>query len=133
VRLEKRCEDVGLFMIVKMADMVEENEDVSERFKECVQYLRRDEEGAEREIMMRERTRSGRLFPRLRRLRLLEIRERMRISTRSIQTCPSIRIQRVLLKDMFFRIFRIFSTLDALKNRYCIFTFLLIILCRFDI
>lgn len=33
------------FMIVKMADMVEENEDVSERFEECVQYLRRDEEG----------------------------------------------------------------------------------------
>lgn len=33
------------YVIVKMADMVEEDEGVSERMLECVQYLRRDEEG----------------------------------------------------------------------------------------
>lgn len=33
------------YVILKLADMVEEKEDVSERIDECVQYLRRDEEG----------------------------------------------------------------------------------------
>jgi hypothetical protein len=36
-----------MFVIIKMADMVEENEEISERMNECVQYLRRDEEGTE--------------------------------------------------------------------------------------
>lgn len=35
------------YVIVKLADMVEENEEISERLLECVQYLRRDEEGTE--------------------------------------------------------------------------------------
>lgn len=35
------------YVIIKMADMVEEDEEVSERMLECVQYLRRDEEGTE--------------------------------------------------------------------------------------
>ena len=35
------------YVIIKMADMVEENEEISERMNECVQYLRRDEEGEE--------------------------------------------------------------------------------------
>ncbi|KAL9187135.1 hypothetical protein ACHAXT_010855 [Thalassiosira profunda] len=35
------------YVIVKLADMVEEDERVSERMLECVQYLRRDEEGTE--------------------------------------------------------------------------------------
>ena len=35
------------YVIIKLADMVEENEEVSERMLECVQYLRRDEEGTE--------------------------------------------------------------------------------------
>ena len=33
------------YIILKWADMVEEQEDVSERINECVQYLRRDEQG----------------------------------------------------------------------------------------
>lgn len=33
------------YVVLKWADMVEEEEDVSERINECVQYLRRDEEG----------------------------------------------------------------------------------------
>jgi hypothetical protein len=33
------------YVILKMADMVEENEQVSERIDECVQFLKRDEEG----------------------------------------------------------------------------------------
>ena len=33
------------YVILKWADMVEEEEGVSERINECVQYLRRDEEG----------------------------------------------------------------------------------------
>ena len=33
------------YVILKVADMVEEQEDVSERINECVQYIRRDEEG----------------------------------------------------------------------------------------
>lgn len=33
------------YVILKLADMVEEDEGVSERINECVQYLRRDEEG----------------------------------------------------------------------------------------
>lgn len=33
------------YVILKLADMVEEKEDVSERIDECVQFLRRDEEG----------------------------------------------------------------------------------------
>jgi Domain of unknown function (DUF383)/Domain of unknown function (DUF384) len=33
------------YVILKWADMVEEEESVSERINECVQYLRRDEEG----------------------------------------------------------------------------------------
>jgi hypothetical protein len=33
------------YVILKFADMVEENESVSEQINECVQYLRRDEEG----------------------------------------------------------------------------------------
>lgn len=36
-----------VYVILKMADMVEESEDVSERIHECVQYLRRDEAGTE--------------------------------------------------------------------------------------
>ncbi|KAL7534083.1 hypothetical protein ACHAWF_004716 [Thalassiosira exigua] len=35
------------YVIIKLADMVEEDERVSERMLECVQYLRRDEEGSE--------------------------------------------------------------------------------------
>ena len=35
------------YVILKLADMVEEDEEVSERMLECVQYLRRDEEGTE--------------------------------------------------------------------------------------
>jgi hypothetical protein len=35
------------YVILKYADMVEESETVSERINECVQYLRRDEEGTE--------------------------------------------------------------------------------------
>ncbi len=34
-----------VYVMIKMADMVEESEDVSERINECVQYLRRDESG----------------------------------------------------------------------------------------
>jgi Domain of unknown function (DUF383)/Domain of unknown function (DUF384) len=34
-----------IYVILKWADMVEENEQVSERIDECVQFLRRDEEG----------------------------------------------------------------------------------------
>jgi hypothetical protein len=34
-----------VYVIVKYADMVEEDEDIAERFNESVQYLRRDEEG----------------------------------------------------------------------------------------
>jgi len=34
-----------VYVILKWADMVEEQEDVSERIEECVQFLRRDEEG----------------------------------------------------------------------------------------
>ena len=33
------------YVVIKLADMVEENEEVGERMLECVQYLRRDEEG----------------------------------------------------------------------------------------
>jgi hypothetical protein len=33
------------YVILKYADMVEENESISEQINECVQYLRRDEEG----------------------------------------------------------------------------------------
>lgn len=36
-----------VYVILKMADMVEEKEEVSERINECVQFLRRDEEGTE--------------------------------------------------------------------------------------
>eukprot|EP00934_Nitzschia_sp_Nitz4_P008086 Nitzschia sp. Nitz4//scaffold103_size77763//70540//70893//NITZ4_005453-RA/size77763-protein2genome-gene-0.61-mRNA-1//1//CDS//3329532352//8076//frame0 len=35
------------YVVLKYADMVEESEAVSERINECVQYLRRDEEGTE--------------------------------------------------------------------------------------
>jgi hypothetical protein len=35
------------YVIVKLADMVEEDEGVTERLLECVQYLRRDEDGTE--------------------------------------------------------------------------------------
>lgn len=35
------------YVIIKMADMVEEKEEISERMNECVQYLRRDEDGEE--------------------------------------------------------------------------------------
>jgi replicative superfamily II helicase len=34
-----------VYVILKLADMVEEHEDVSEVIEECVQYLRRDEHG----------------------------------------------------------------------------------------
>ena len=34
-----------VYVVLKMADMVEEKEEVSERIEECVQFLRRDEEG----------------------------------------------------------------------------------------
>jgi hypothetical protein len=36
-----------VYVILKWADMVEEHEDVSEIINECVQYLRRDEEGTD--------------------------------------------------------------------------------------
>lgn len=36
-----------VYVILKWADMVEEKEEVSERINECVQFLRRDEEGTE--------------------------------------------------------------------------------------
>lgn len=35
------------YVILKMADMVEENEEVGEKINECVQFLRRDEEGTD--------------------------------------------------------------------------------------
>ena len=35
------------YVILKWADMVEEQEDVSEQIFECVNYLRRDEDGTE--------------------------------------------------------------------------------------
>jgi len=35
------------YVVLKIMDMVEEVEDVSDRINECVQYLRRDEEGTE--------------------------------------------------------------------------------------
>jgi hypothetical protein len=35
------------YVIIKLADMVEEDETVSDRLLECVQYLRRDEHGSE--------------------------------------------------------------------------------------
>jgi len=41
LRLEK------VYTVLKWADMVEEHEDVSERVYECVNFLRRDEEGTE--------------------------------------------------------------------------------------
>lgn len=34
-----------VYVVLKVADMVEEEEEVSERINECVQFLRRDEEG----------------------------------------------------------------------------------------
>ena len=34
-----------VYIILKWADMVEEHEDVSAQIEECVQFLRRDEEG----------------------------------------------------------------------------------------
>mmetsp|Transcript_324 Transcript_324/g.455 ORF Transcript_324/g.455 Transcript_324/m.455 type:complete len:445 (+) Transcript_324:123-1457(+) len=39
IRLQKT------YIILKMMDMVEESEEISERINECVQFLRRDEEG----------------------------------------------------------------------------------------
>ena len=36
-----------VYVILKWADMVEEHEDVSERINECVQYIRRDEQGTQ--------------------------------------------------------------------------------------
>lgn len=35
------------YVILKVADMVEESEQVGEKINECVQFLRRDEEGTE--------------------------------------------------------------------------------------
>ena len=36
-----------VYIVLKMADMVEEKEEISERINECVQFLRRDEEGTQ--------------------------------------------------------------------------------------
>jgi len=36
-----------IYVILKMADMVEESEEVSERISDCVQFIRRDEEGTQ--------------------------------------------------------------------------------------
>ena len=50
------------YIILKMADMVEETEEVSERINECVQFLRRDEEGMEEgssDIMVQEKIKSS--------------------------------------------------------------------------
>lgn len=46
-RSRERLRLERVFVILKLADMVEEYEDVSERISECVQFLRRDEEGTE--------------------------------------------------------------------------------------
>lgn len=35
------------YIILKMADMVEENEQIGEKINECVQFLRRDEQGTD--------------------------------------------------------------------------------------
>ncbi len=44
-RARETLRERRVYVIIKLADMVEENEEVSERLLECVQYLRRDEEG----------------------------------------------------------------------------------------
>lgn len=36
-----------VYLVLKWADMVEEREDVSVRINECVEYLRRDEQGTQ--------------------------------------------------------------------------------------
>lgn len=46
-RARETLRERRMYVIIKLADMVEENEEVSERMLECVQYLRRDEEGDE--------------------------------------------------------------------------------------
>jgi hypothetical protein len=46
-RSRERLRLERVYVILKLADMVEEHEDVSERISECVQFLRRDEEGME--------------------------------------------------------------------------------------
>ena len=46
-RARETLRERRMYVIIKLADMVEENEEVSERLLECVQYLRRDEEGTE--------------------------------------------------------------------------------------
>ncbi|KAL3778780.1 hypothetical protein HJC23_002686 [Cyclotella cryptica] len=46
-RARETLRERRMFVIIKMADMVEENEEISERMNECVQYLRRDEDGEE--------------------------------------------------------------------------------------
>jgi hypothetical protein len=46
-RARETLRERRMYVIIKLADMVEENEEVSERMLECVQYLRRDEEGTE--------------------------------------------------------------------------------------
>ncbi|KAL7470286.1 hypothetical protein ACHAXS_010516 [Conticribra weissflogii] len=46
-RARETLRERRMYVIIKLADMVEENEEVSERMLECVQYLRRDEEGEE--------------------------------------------------------------------------------------
>mmetsp|Transcript_22102 Transcript_22102/g.46634 ORF Transcript_22102/g.46634 Transcript_22102/m.46634 type:complete len:558 (-) Transcript_22102:60-1733(-) len=46
-RARETLRETRMYIIIKVADMVEENEEVSERLLECVQYLRRDEEGTD--------------------------------------------------------------------------------------
>jgi hypothetical protein len=46
-RARETLRERRMYVIIKLADMVEENEEVSERMLECVQYLRRDEDGDE--------------------------------------------------------------------------------------
>jgi hypothetical protein len=46
-RSRERLRLERVYVILRLADMVEEHEDVSERISECVQFLRRDEEGME--------------------------------------------------------------------------------------
>ena len=46
-RARETLRERRMYVIIKLADMVEENEEVSERMLECVQYLRRDEDGTE--------------------------------------------------------------------------------------
>ena len=44
-KLRKTTQLARTYEVLKLADMLEGNEEVTNNIKECVQYLRRDEEG----------------------------------------------------------------------------------------